>query len=570
MSDIEYVIYCRKSTDESSNKQAQSIPDQIRACINYAEREWLKIKAKPTDFTDFESKNDIWKEDHDKEVSHREIYQQTRHLFIIKEQESAKIPNRRPKWGKLMKLIDQWRIKGLLSYSPDRQARNILEWWMIINFVDESKIDLQYTNFSFEPNVAGKMMLWMWFVFSKQYSDKLSEDITRWNKSSALKWKAWWIRKYWYIIDKETGFHKPDWKNFELIRRAFEMKIYWKKSDKEIVNRLNSAWFTRDWLDAKINISWINSLWKDPFYYWIFWRSWIPVDLIEKNPQYKPVISKEEFEVLKERYEDKTKKYVNMKNKDEYSDISPLPTGIMIQKESNISFTRYIPSIKRHKEKLEKLKETEPDATLADIIKPYQIYYTAKNHMWKIHEEIHYDVIHKAIGELFDSIKLTKAWYNNYINFLSKQLAEIEDKKKKERQIFLNHIDSLTSKKNDFILKNLGKKRSKDEEIVYKTQIEEYDKEIASANENASNIVIDERNKVLEFEAYANIIANAGKYYKKFNYVQQAKIVEMLVSNIYVDKQKRLTIVVKPWLEDLFSQNSNHLLLAGIEPASNP
>ena len=570
MSDIEYVIYCRKSTDESSNKQAQSIPDQIRACINYAEREWLKIKAKPTDFTDFESKNDIWKEDHDKEVSHREIYQQTRHLFIIKEQESAKIPNRRPKWGKLMKLIDQWRIKGLLSYSPDRQARNILEWWMIINFVDESKIDLQYTNFSFEPNAAGKMMLWMWFVFSKQYSDKLSEDITRWNKSSALKWKAWWIRKYWYIIDKETGFHKPDWKNFELIRRAFEMKIYWKKSDKEIVNRLNSAWFTRDWLDAKINISWINSLWKDPFYYWIFWRSWIPVDLIEKNPQYKPVISKEEFEVLKERYEDKTKKYVNMKNKDEYSDISPLPTGIMIQKESNISFTRYIPSIKRHKEKLEKLKETEPDATLADIIKPYQIYYTAKNHMWKIHEEIHYDVIHKAIGELFDSIKLTKAWYNNYINFLSKQLAEIEDKKKKERQIFLNHIDSLTSKKNDFILKNLGKKRSKDEEIVYKTQIEEYDKEIASANENASNIVIDERNKVLEFEAYANIIANAGKYYKKFNYVQQAKIVEMLVSNIYVDKQKRLTIVVKPWLEDLFSQNSNHLLLAGIEPASNP
>jgi hypothetical protein len=129
---------------------------------------------------------------------------------------------------------------------------------------------------------------------------------------------------------------------------------------------------------------------------------------------------------------------------------------------------------------------------------------------------------------------------------LTKQLGEIEEKKKKERKIFQDHINSLTSKKNDFILKNLGKKRSKDEETVYKTQLEEYDKEIASANENASNIVIDERNKVLEFEAYAHIIANAGKYYKKFNYVQQAKIVEMLVSNIYVDKEKRLTIVVKP------------------------
>jgi esterase/lipase len=53
----------------------------------------------------------------------------------------------------------------------------------------------------------------------------------------------------------------------------------------------------------------------------------------------------------------------------------------MIQKESNISFTRYIPSIKRHRDKLEKLKETNPKATLADVVKPYQIYYTAKNHM---------------------------------------------------------------------------------------------------------------------------------------------------------------------------------------------
>jgi hypothetical protein len=30
-------------------------------------------------------------------------------------------------------------------------------------------------------------MLGMWFVFSKQYSDKLSEDVRRGNKSSASK-----------------------------------------------------------------------------------------------------------------------------------------------------------------------------------------------------------------------------------------------------------------------------------------------------------------------------------------------------------------------------------------------
>jgi len=36
-STVEYVIYARKSTDDDVN-QKQSIPDQIRACINYVER----------------------------------------------------------------------------------------------------------------------------------------------------------------------------------------------------------------------------------------------------------------------------------------------------------------------------------------------------------------------------------------------------------------------------------------------------------------------------------------------------------------------------------------------------
>ena len=74
MEDLEYVIYCRKSTDESSNKQTQSIPDQIKRCIEYAQQNWLKIKAKPSDFSDFEWKYDVRNEDHDKEWDHREIY----------------------------------------------------------------------------------------------------------------------------------------------------------------------------------------------------------------------------------------------------------------------------------------------------------------------------------------------------------------------------------------------------------------------------------------------------------------------------------------------------------------
>jgi hypothetical protein len=51
----------------------------------------------------------------------------------------------------------------------------------LIDLIDKKEIDitLKYTNFQFEPNAAGKMMLGMRFVLSKQYSDKLSEDVHR-------------------------------------------------------------------------------------------------------------------------------------------------------------------------------------------------------------------------------------------------------------------------------------------------------------------------------------------------------------------------------------------------------
>jgi hypothetical protein len=103
----EYVIYCRKSTDESSGMQTQSIPDQIKKCMEYAKNNDLKIKAKPEDFSDFETELDIVKENNDSDIDNRRLYQDTRKYFIVKEQESAMMPGKRKKWKRLIKLIKQ-------------------------------------------------------------------------------------------------------------------------------------------------------------------------------------------------------------------------------------------------------------------------------------------------------------------------------------------------------------------------------------------------------------------------------------------------------------------------------
>lgn len=66
----------------------------------------------------------------------------------------------------------------------------MVEGGELINLVDNELLDLKYTNFHFENNASGKMMLGIWFVFSKQYSDKLSEDINRGNKTTVKRGKS--------------------------------------------------------------------------------------------------------------------------------------------------------------------------------------------------------------------------------------------------------------------------------------------------------------------------------------------------------------------------------------------
>jgi DNA invertase Pin-like site-specific DNA recombinase len=123
---IEYVIYVRKSTEDTSGeRQAQSIADQIERCVNYAKDNNLIIKKKPAKF-EFETDEEIEQEDKDKDIKNRRIYQETRNLYIIKERMSGSTLGR-PKWNKLIDKIRNGEIKGLISYSPDRQARNMVD-----------------------------------------------------------------------------------------------------------------------------------------------------------------------------------------------------------------------------------------------------------------------------------------------------------------------------------------------------------------------------------------------------------------------------------------------------------
>lgn len=573
---IEYIIYCRKSTDEKSEHQKQSIPDQIKICMDYAKREWLQIMEKPKDFSNFENEEDIKNEDNETDLQNRKIFLETRNLFIIKEQETWKIPWKRKKWNKLIKLIKSWKIKGLISYSPDRQARNMLEWWELINLVDEWLIDLKYTNFHFENNASWKMMLWIWFVFSKQYSDKLSEDVSRWNKKQIESWKTNWITKHWYKRNKDW-YHEPDWKNFELIKEAFEMKLKW-IPEANILEFLNSNWYSRKWKNNKekwITKTPLNKIFKDPFYYWIL-ISWDnSVDLREVNPYYIPAISEEDFQFIQENFV-KTKTIIS-KTSDKFSEIKSFEKWFL-KTPDWYWLICYLPNVKRYYDKIKKAKKEWKNLSLKDIVKPNQIRYKTSSDSKEYKIDITFAEIDKIILKALSSFKIWEKEFEEYKKFTNERLENIIKENKEKISRKNTEISRIKKQRDEYISKNMWIKKDKLEEKIYNEEKGKFENKINFVRKEIEEIETYERNEIVELEAFINIISNAKKYYQKANYVQKGKIAKILFLNIIVENKKSLKIQVKPELQSLFNSNDTiwlrrqelNLWSSGYEPDEIP
>lgn len=200
-SQYRYVIYVRKSTDEK-DRQVRSLSDQIDECRDLAKRAELKVISKP-----------------------------------IQEAESAKEPDIRPKFRQMLDAIKQGKFEGIISWHPDRLARNMKDAGEIIDLLDKQIIkDLRFCSFIFENNSSGKMLLGIAFVLSKQYSDKLSDDVKRGMRRSIEEGK-WFKTKHGYYKDRNQ-FLRPDGDYFVLMKNAWRLRLENKRLD-DIAKYLN-------------------------------------------------------------------------------------------------------------------------------------------------------------------------------------------------------------------------------------------------------------------------------------------------------------------------------------------
>ena len=183
---MKYIAYCRKSTDEK-DKQVLSIEAQIAELKEFARREHLEITE------------------------------------YITEAKTAKIPGRE-QFEIVLKKIEKGFVQGIVSWHPDRLARNSIDGGKIIYLLDTGKLlDLKFPSFWFDNTPQGKFMLSIAFGQSKYYVDNLSENVKRGNRQK-LRNGVWPSKApYGYINEPKLRTIEIDPEKSKIIKKAFQL-----------------------------------------------------------------------------------------------------------------------------------------------------------------------------------------------------------------------------------------------------------------------------------------------------------------------------------------------------------
>ncbi|KKS56718.1 MAG: Recombinase [Candidatus Magasanikbacteria bacterium GW2011_GWA2_42_32] len=181
-----FFLYARKSTDVD-DKQALSIEAQLTELKAFAKKENLFISK------------------------------------IIIEKKTAKVPGR-PLFNDMLNRIEKGEAEGILSWHPDRLARNSVDGGRIIYFLDTGKLSaLKFPQFWYENTAQGKFMLNMAFGQSKYYIDSLSENVKRGLRQKVRNGIYPSLAPIGYINDVRKKMIMVDRKRSIIVRGAFEL-----------------------------------------------------------------------------------------------------------------------------------------------------------------------------------------------------------------------------------------------------------------------------------------------------------------------------------------------------------
>ncbi|MCL4354835.1 MAG: recombinase family protein [Patescibacteria group bacterium] len=229
---IEYCLYARKSS-EDDERQAMSIDSQIKEMNDLAIKDGLFIKE------------------------------------IRRESHSAKISGQRPVFNQLLNDIKVGLFTGILTWAPDRLSRNAGDLGMLVDLMDQGKLQqIKTFSQSFSNNPNEKFLLMILCSQAKLENDQKGINVKRGIRAKCeMGWRpgpppiGYFNRSFAgvkdIVIDPDRGY---------VITEMFKRVGLGGQSGRDIKKWFDNTGFTTR-SGAKVTLSSIYLMLKNPFYY---------------------------------------------------------------------------------------------------------------------------------------------------------------------------------------------------------------------------------------------------------------------------------------------------------------
>ena len=257
--DVKYFLYARRSSDEGSDRQVQSIDDQVKSLTKLANDFGLEI------------------------------------VDVLTESHSAKIPGERKVYKNMLQRIENKDANGILCWQINRLSRNPVDsarvQWLLQQGVIQS---IQTIDGERTPN-DNAVLFSVEAGVSNQYIIDLSKNIKRGLYSKVEKGWLPCLAPQGYLNEPYERTVVIDTDRFSLVRKMFDMFLSGNYSPVQIVNIANNEWGyrtrkTRRGGDRPLSISEFYRILNSKFYFGV-----IEYNGNEYIGKHEPMITGDEF-----------------------------------------------------------------------------------------------------------------------------------------------------------------------------------------------------------------------------------------------------------------------------------